>query len=827
MSSIVTKGVFVFVFFLYLFPANGLAQEQQTISTKSNTGFQISGHVTDANQLLPVEFATVILTRNDTQFVKGGLTNAKGDFHLDALPLGQYQIRIKYTGFGPYKKDSILLNSLHPVQDLGEIHLKQAEKQLDAVTVTDVGNGSQMSLDKKVFVFENDINSKGGSAADVLKNIPSVSLDLDGNVLLRGSASISVLIDGRPNVMGGRSGFLEQIPASAIEKVEIISNPSAKYDPDGVSGIINIILKKNSTDGFSLAASVSYSTWIKGAAFVNAGYKKGKINLYGNYSYRYNQKWYDGYTLRNNKLGDTSFMSNQYSNGIRHIQTHLAKMGFEYNPDSLNLFSVSATASFESDRDQDHIRYEYIDKEGKLVTYGLRNMQGLDNISTYDISGTYRRSFAKTPAYFVFDVSSSANREQINDSIGQQNYDPSGRQQTVYPSAQLVDNARRLQNYQVKADYVLPVKTGKLEAGLKGNYRNIDNDFRSDTFSYPASMWYNNPVISNHFILNEKLISGYASWSQSIGNYGYGVGGRLEEYQRNAHMLTTNQSFPHSNFDFFPSGQVSYKPSTQTEYRLAYNRRVNRPSIRVLNPFADYTDPLNLRFGNPDLEPEYIQSLELSGLHYFKNMSLNMAMYYRHSLNSFQVFRANPDRYTGAVRSTYKNFNYTDTYGMEVTCKADPFKWLNLTGTLNGFELALNSNNIDPTLSVQGFSWMVRLRLQANIRKGFYIQMMSMYSSPIIVAQGRTKEQYNTDAGVRQDLLKGAASIALSVSDVFNTQYNGNVYSAPSFDQVYYKKRESRILSVTFSWRFGKTDSLKRKRLIEETPAPASPLDNE
>jgi iron complex outermembrane receptor protein len=785
----------------------------------------LTGKVTASGSEQAIGFASVtLLQRADSSLIAGVMTDEKGVFRIEHIPAGQYKIKIKFIGFEANVRELTLKEGL---LDLGFCQLKQSGKQLSEIVISEEKADIQMGMDKKVFNVENDLNSKGGSAVDVLKNIPSMNVDVEGNIILRGSGNVTVLIDGRASGMGGTnsSTFLEQIPSSSIERIELITNPSSKYDPDGITGIVNIILKKNKLQGWNVNAALSYGTFNKLNSSLNLGYRNQKINVYAGLTYRYNEKWYSGYTNRRNMLTDTSFSINQTSIGIRSTQTQLLKAGIEYSLDSKNTLSFSCLLNHDRDRDFDQVAYAYIDRNEMLRESGQRNMNGLGTLQGRDASLNYSRTFDRAEKLLSVEVSSSFNKNRTVDSIGQQNYFPDHSPVQLYPSVQRTDNRGSLLLYKTKVDLIQPVgANARIEGGLKMSYRKLDASFLSDTMNQPAGNWIRDTSINNHFYFEEQVYGAYASWNQKVQKIDYELGGRMEDTRTIVRLGNTNASFLQHYTDLFPYAHISWKISGTSEMRLGYSRRIAKPVMRFLNPFADYTDPRNLHFGNPYLKPEYAHMFELNYVKYFKKISVNGSLYYRIVENAIQMYKTLSDTLRGTVTSTFMNLRREDILGVDFIANMDLVKWLNLSGSMNSYQVIINGNDPNTPWHLNSFNLIAKMTGRATLKKGFMLLVSGSYSKPQNVIQGRIHAQYYLDAAIRKDFMHGKFSASLGLTDVFNTFDNRTEVMTPNISQQYLKKRESRVATLSLSYNFGQmTEGSRKHKTAEEAPLPALP----
>jgi len=788
----------------------------------------VGGKIRDGRTNEPVSFATITLLKGaDSSLVNGALSDENGNFLIEQIPPGNYKIKIKYMGYASFFRDSVVLGLNKPGFSLGVIVLIPSGKQLETIVVKGNEDNFKLGIEKKVFEVENDLLSKGGSATDVIKGIPALSVDIDGNVTLRGSGTVTVLIDGRPSgiLASSRTAIFDQIPASSIERIELITNPSAKYDPDGVSGIVNIVLKKNAAPGTSVSIGVSYSTLLKGNASVSIGHRTAKLNVYANYSYRYTQKWYKGYTDRENLLMLSRSYTNQNSDGIRTIQTHLFKAGLDYSFNAHNTLSLTAAYNRDRDLDNDSVSYHFLDANQQLTKYSYRNMYGNDLDQGGELTALYTRSFDHSDKLFTVEMAGNQNRNQVADSIGQTDFTPAGIRLNANPLVQHIQNQWLTQNYFIKADLLIPLNSiTRLETGIKFNERGIRNDLTFQAYDFPSGAWKSDTGLTNSFAFTERIYSAYTVLSRSYQKMALQAGGRVEEVTSDAGLVHSGIDYSKNNLHFFPSATIRYKPSSNQEFRFAYSRLINRPAIRFLNPFPDYTDPLNLRYGNPNLNPEFTHSTELSWMRYFSRMSLNFTLYYRYTSGAIQLYRIITDTITGATSGKYQNLNYSTTGGAEFICKVDPVQGFGFMLNLNLYHTQMNGDNIDPSLDVQGYAGFGKLTTHINLTKKITFQLAGVYYAPTPTGQGMIKEQYSMDAGLRMNFLHDRMSLVLSVNDVFNTLHTQVYTSSSEFTQDFRKKRESRIGTLSLTWRLGSTDTSKKARNAEEGNPATPPL---
>jgi iron complex outermembrane receptor protein len=781
---------------------------------------KISGKIIDKQTRQPLEFATIAVLRVPRKDVGGELTletgtttNDKGQFLMEQIKVGRFILKIDFIGYKTFHSDTFLITPKNAEVVFAQLEVSPSSEMLASVEVIGEKAVFEQQLDKKVFNVDKNITSTGGTVTDALQNIPSVNVDVDGNVSMRGSGNVTILIDGKPSGLTGanRAAALSQLPASVVDKIEIITNPSARYDADGMSGIINIVTKKNKLEGLNGSASVGVGTRNKYNAALNLNYKIKKFNVFGNYSYRYDQRFSNGYSLRQNRINDSIWNTDQYNDGLRKPNFHIGKIGTDYYITNNTTISTALGYSQRSSDETESLRYDILpslQSTNRNIYY--RNTDSYDKGHNWDYSLNFKHIFPKNKSELTADVVYSvAENSGVNNFRTDRNAIPT----TINDSLQRTNNANGVKILTLQTDFSLPIgkeKKGKFEIGYKSILRTIDNNFFSNSFNWEENSYQRDVRLNNDFRYNENVHAGYVMFGNEFMGFQWQAGLRAEQTYTTAELLTENKSYPNSYFNVFPSAVISKQFKNDNQLTVTYSRRLNRPQVGSLNPFIDYSDPLNLRQGNPFLLPEYINSFELSYNKEWKAYSFNSTLYYRTIEGVISRFRTVDNN--GVSMSTFKNLTSGTSYGLELIGRLQPFKWWDITLSGNVFRSIVNGDNIDADLNNDNFTWNTRFISNTRLHKTLSFQIIANYNAPSVLPQGMSRPFYGVDFAVKKDVLQGKGSFTLNISDVFDTRMWGANLSSAIFSNEFARKRESQVATLNFSYRFGSKDFAPSRR---------------
>ncbi|MGF1638692.1 MAG: TonB-dependent receptor domain-containing protein [Cyclobacteriaceae bacterium] len=761
----------------------------------------IKGSVIDAETGKALPFGNVaLLQKSDSTIAGGSMTNENGAFSFEA-PQGNYLLRVTFIGYNEFFKNIEVSKS---TVNLSKIRLSSSSEQLDEVTIEAAGITFETDIDKRTFDVENSILAEGGTAIELLETLPSVQVDEEGNIAMRGSGDILIYINGRPtNLMSeDAESVLEQFPANAISKVELITNPSSRYDAAGVGGIINIVLKENSMVGFNGSVNTSIGTRNKYNAGVNLNYSTEKWDFFTAYNYQYRQTWGLGDTYRQNKNPGVTPIIDQEINSMQYRPSHLMRVGADY---SLN--KKSTIGAFfninrrDSERDQTYdIRH-------------LNNAQSLDSMFIRDRNQDSRSINYEGGINFNKDIDTLGQKifanftYSIDDRSSFETYDQFyfDNQMIEDPSKDFFQNNERTStNEQLIAqiDYEKPItETLKLELGARSMLSSRLRTQNFNDFNVETNEFETNEIFTNDFSFDEHIHAAYFLVRNQWDKLGVQAGLRSEYTRTNSFQTQTQEEYINNYLDFFPSIYFSYDLTEKTSLLVNYSRRINRPGIWSLSPAISARDIYNLRTGNPFLNPEYTNSFELSFLKEWKKLTITSSAYYRMTTDVMtRVIEPYDDN---TVISTWANANSRRTAGLEFINQYTPNSWLDATFTANLFHSEIIGSNIGEGFNNANNSWSLNLMTNARIPDWFTVQMQGFYRGPIVLPQGFIEPMFSMNIGLRRDILNNKGTVSLNVSDLFNTRIFVLTTEAATFTQERTFNRESQIATLTFVYRFG------------------------
>ncbi len=676
-------------------------------------------------------------------------------------------------------------------------------------------------IDKKIYNVGEDLSVKGGTANDILTRLPSVELDQEGKISLRGEGTVTVLIDGRPSSISGGNGktLLDALPAGSIERIEIVTNPSAKYDPDGNSGIINIVLKKNKLKGFNGLVSTNLASGnIRNGnvaeSNLSLSYRNGAVNVYGIYSYRYLEGYRnnDSYINQTNTDG-SRFILNQYRTGTDLNAGHTFRTGADFNLKDRQTLGISATGSIGvRDRTGDlwNSVYDTLNNRTNLwerTSYDPSQQQNLD------FNANYRYDFKKDLGNLVIDATQSLGKEGIQGYYQENYYEPDS-----VPSVGINSLKQQLFNKEknnittLQADltYLFPKISARMETGLKTILRDQQVDTESESFDYTSNQFIPDTLANFLYQYKERIFSAYGVFGQQLGKFKYQGGIRLEQAYQLPNLVSEGININNPPyFNIFPSAHIRYEIVPKSEFSLSYSKRITRPASADMNPFTNYSDPFNLRRGNPYLKPEYTDSYDFGFIHDRKKYSVTSSVYYRNSKGVISRVKEYYENNTSAV--TFMNIAETHSLGSDVVVNVKPNSWWKTSLSWNGNYIWYVTNQ-ESLPNRQGYFHNFKFNSSIEFwKKTASLQVSVTYNGKRVTVQGIAQRQGPTDIAFEKRLANGKWSLGARVSDVFNVQGFYFKVDRPTVEQTSNFKWMTRRFYFSTSYKFGKLEMNNKK----------------
>ncbi len=809
-------------------------------------------------QLLQNKFDSITKKRKDV-IVSGMLTSKKGEFSLENLTvMATYKLVITAIGYKSIEQKAAFVLNMAAVKpggdmssmlsavdkDLGNFKMQTDAQQLEGVTVTADKPLLTMGIDRKIFNVEKNLSSIGGTAVDVMKNVPSVSVDIDGNVSLRNS-SPQIFVDGRPTTM-----TLDQIPADEIATVEIITNPSAKFDASGGgSGILNIVLKKNRKAGYNGSIRASIDSRGKPGFGGDINIKQQKINFFASTQSGFRKSLSTANTTRTDFINNATAHLTQNNAPIGKGFFGFGKMGLDYFIDNRNTLSIAGNimgGAFHN-TDELNINRDTVYSNRTITDYGIRNTNSKFQFNNYGSTLSFKHNFAKANKEFTADLNYNYSKNENDNQISTQYFYPSSNPKTplLYQSAIGGGSSKY---FTAQTDYSNPItSTTKIETGARVAIRSF-NSFNNNYFKNALNGTdISIPSMNNSYQFTDRVLAAYGTFSQQIKKFSYQVGLRLESSKYDGTLISKNQKFANEYpFSLFPSAFATYKLTDKQDIQLNYSRKINRPNFFQLIPFIDYTDSLNLSKGNPNLVPEFTNLLEFSYQNQLSNgHNLLSTVYFKNTndlIARYQYPEKNPNtsaKPDTVLLTSYANASRSYTYGLELTSKDKISKVWDITSNLNLFNVILKAGNLPGGVDNNQLSWFFKINNNFKLPNNYSIQLSGDYQAKTLVqpgggmpmrgmmfgsgnipsTQGYIKPYYGIDIAIKKDFLKNnTGSLTLQISDIFRTRLNSNYSQSIYFIQETERRRDPQILRLNFNWRFGKFDVslLKRKNMKGE-----------
>lgn len=781
------------------------------IGTAQNSG-KITGKITEKTSNAPISYAIVSIKDNG-KVISGANTDDNGEFTIKNLALKSYTIEIQYIGFRKYIGSAIL--SENKKEATFKVSLEEEATQLKGVNIVSERSTIEQKIDRKVITVGKDLTTAGASASDIMNNIPSVNVDQDGKLSLRGNENVRVLIDGRPTNIDPAQ-LLKQIPSTSIKKIELITNPSAKYNPEGMSGIINIILHKNANTGFngSFSGGITFGETAKYNQSLDMNYKVGKVNFFGNGGRNFGTYFNDGKIARlDQDLLQRLDISNEND-------SYLYKVGMDYLINDHNTLSFYTNQNKADGTGNVNTNIDYnnggtIDRILQKSTY-----EGPNQTGTYNLA--YKHIFKKEGHTLDVEANFNDYKETQRASFDTETTTTNNSNNTVFFKDNIQD-AQKLSTFNI--DYVNPIdEKSTLEAGAEARITRTENNYSTG-----------NPLVApadqqSNYTYDIDIYSAYATFGQKFKKISYQVGARFESYKVAANLNKGKTTFDDDYLTVYPSAYLTYNLNEKNTLQLSYSRRVDRPGLEQTKPIREFATPLVTSFGNPELLPQFTNSIEVNYTKVLTKGSITAGVFVR-SIND-QISRIlYPDENDPSGQRqilTYTNFDNNTASGFEVSANYKITKWWDIQpaidfssikqqGVVFQFDPTTNTSKpLERNVTVSAFNGRLNSNFKANKRLSFLL--FGFYRGSVDGLQNNSKEMYKIDSGARYTLLDNKMNISVRFNDMFNTmRYAFDAeYPYPQTGEFTWESRTV-YLGVTYGFGGGKNKSLQRKQRDDNT----------
>lgn len=785
----------------------------------------ITGHVIDADENFPLEYATIsFINKAENTVATGGITDIDGKFSIETLA-GTYDVKIEYLS---YKTKTYSAKLLDKSMDLGTVSLSLNLEALDAVEIIAERTTAEIKLDKKIYTIGRDLTVRGGTVSDVLDNVPSVSVDVEGNVALRGNDDVRILINGKPSGLVGLNSTeaLRQLPAEAIERVEVITSPSARYDAEGSAGILNIILKRSKLQGLNGAITVNGGYPTQAGISGNINYRTGDFNFFNTTSYNYREIPGNSYT--NSEFIPSGDRLEETRTFDRERKGLSSNFGVEwYINDSASL--TTSIQYRDSDKEQESLNnIVEFENSSNTTTYRSRFDPEFEDDKTIQYSVNFDKQFGEDTQHRLtssFQYESSSEFEQSliqQDGIEVEDVATDENQDRIF----------------LQADYVLPIgEASQFEFGYQGRFMTLNTDYEVFFRDNDSGLFEFSTDLSNNLVYREYVNGAYTQFGSKIKTkFSYLLGLRMEETRITIDQQTSNDFDKKNYVSFFPTVNLAYELGEDENVTLGYNRRIRRPRSRFINPFPSRSSATNLFRGNPDLDPSFSNTFDVGYYKKFNSkFTLNTSLYYQRSTDTFNFINIGTDDYfifetnqivnindpdyaqldqdhdlIQIIQRSPVNLATNDRYGFEFTLTYRPIKKWNINGNFNIFKSVTEGfyNEID--YGAENVSWFVRLNNKYTLPGNIDWQTRLNYRGPSEDAQNKRQGIFSTDLAFSKDLFKDRASIAINVSDVFNSRKRISETSTDTFNSDSEFQWRERTFNFSFTYRFNQQKKRER-----------------
>ena len=772
----------------------------------------ITGKVIDKETRQALEYATIVVKSLDDEIITGGITDINGLFDVQ-VSRGTYNISVEFISFKTY---TLLNQEIKQTTDLGVISLEMDAQALSEVEIIAEKSTVEIRLDKKIYNVGKDMTVKGGSASDVLDNVPSVTVDVEGNVSLRGNDNVKILINGKPSGLVGLSGTdaLRQLPADAIEKVEVITSPSARYDAEGTAGILNIILRKGKAQGFNGSLTANAGNPDNFGASVNVNYRTNKANFFNSTGYNYRNAPGNSNTKYFDENGVVSSFRNEKTTYDRENNRFNTTFGVEY---------------FLSDKSSLTGTVLYRKSDGEDISTNINNQLDANNIlnrtyqrvenedevdETIEYSFNFTQDFKTDGHKLIIDFQYGKSTENSNAYISDFDTFPTFLENN--PERNTTDEESK--DILVKADYVLPIgENAQFEFGFKADLNKLTTDYLVEDFNSDTNQFFNNTNFSNTLNFDQDVYAVYSQYGEKINKFSYLLGLRAETTDRKIELIQTNEVFNKKFTELFPTVNLGLEFNDSESLTLGYSKRLRRPRSWFLNPFESRTSETYIRKGNVNLDPTYTNSFDLGYLKRWDKFTLNSSIYYQHAVNNIEMVQTEDVRDIDGVPTLVIirnpiNLSSQDRYGFEFTTNYSPFKWWRLNNSFNFFKSVTDGEFNNISYDSDDVSWFTRMVSRVTLPGEIDWQTTGFYMGPSEGAQSKRDGMLMVNLAFSKDIFKENATVSLNVSDLFNTRKRKSTSYSPTTESVGEFQWRQRQIMLNFTYRFNQKKKRERSQ---------------
>lgn len=814
------KFLLSFLFILSVVSLSAQHSEKKQITVK--------GKILEEGTKYPLEYATVSFTDSSGKIVTGGITDTEGYYNIK-VPAGIYMVKYEFIS---YKTKTLPNRNLTENTTLPTISLAMDSASLDEVVIRAETTEVQVRLDKKIYNIGKDLTAGGATVSDALSNVPSVTVDVDGTIALRGSENVKILINGKPSAIAGfgSTDALRQLPAEAIERVEVITSPSARYDAEGTAGILNIILKKEKTLGLNGSLSTSIGVPLNSSASGNINIRTDKFNIFNTTGVYYRNAPGTAYFNNNyfprsfvDGSGQTVIVDPPFERIIENRDYQRERQGFNTNL-GMEYFltdksSLTGSMFYRSGENKDNTKNGTANyRANNLVEQNFRVEDKNRDNSTLQFALNYENKFNQKGHKLTADLQYEDSSSNDHSIIGDQRIFPSFE---ILPSENISTDTQE-KEYLAQADYVLPIgKNAQFEAGYRGNFNKNTTDYQLQQEIGTSGSFVRNDSLSNIFTYEQNVNAIYSQYGNKFGKFSFLLGLRLENTvmkgKLDAENIAGDTPFD-LNFDknytgLFPTLNFTYELKDNENITLGYNRRINRPRQWFLNPFPSRSSESNVFQGNPDLDPAYASAFDLGYLKRWKKLTLTSSIYYQYTTDAFERIQEETGELTqngvNIIRSLPINLSTNQRYGFELGLLYNPKKWLTLNGSFNYYKFKSEGffNNVD--YGTENSSYFGRFSSKVKLPGKIDWQTNAFYRGPSNNSQTETEGMLSVDMAVSKDIINDNATLALNASDLLNTRKRNSITTTNTFSSESEFQWRPRTITISFTYRFNQS---KRQR---------------